>query len=160
MNVINSGLEFRQELKRMSRVDILERRRILDEWEVNDTKDTQYRTEIDKMSSEVGCGSVNEFLIRLGYLPDPSIKKPKTKIDSVKRQEIVNDLKLGTMPTKEISLKYGVTVDAVYNVKSKAGLTKRREKVVLVRTEETKDKTVIVPIPPTVVPPAQDEIAA
>jgi hypothetical protein len=156
----NRGPKTLQDLKRMNREVVLEQARLYDEWKEHDKRNTQDRAEIEKMSSERGCGSVNEYLIVLGYLPDPTVKRPRTKIDPVKREEIVKDLKLGTLSTNDISLKYGVTVDAVYNIKSEAGLAIRREKVILTTTVVTPTSTVVVPTPPTDVPPAQEGIAA
>ncbi len=148
------------DLRGMSRDSVLRLIQVLGDWKTDDDMDTQYRTQIEKMSSESGSPTVKDFLIRLGYVPDPTVKRPRTKIDPVKREEIVRDLKSGTLTTNEISQRYGVTVDAVYNIKSKVGLTKPREKVVMVKTEETKDKTVIVPTPPPVAPSDQGQIAA
>ena len=126
-----------------------------------------------QMVTEWGYSSPTDFLIEGGIIPNPNLKRPRTKISDETRLNIVNDLKSGKS-TKEISSKYGVTDDAVYNIKGKEHLTKSREKVILVKTEETKDTTVIVPTspptngpttgdqptPPPVAPQDQGQIAA
>ena len=122
------------DLNDMSREDVFRLLSVLGEWKTDDDKNSVYRTDIERMSKESGSPTVNDFLIRLGYIPNPTVKKPRVKITDEVRRNIVTDL-TNKVPTKEISTKYGVTEDAIYNIKGKSGLTK--------------PKTTKVPTPPT-----------
>ena len=90
------------------------------------------RSKFDNQVKDWGYNSITEFFIELKYIPDPTVKRPRTKITKETKEKIEVDLKLGTMSTKEISVKYGITEDSVYNIKGKKGLTKQRIKKVSV----------------------------
>lgn len=134
------------DLRGMSRNDVLRLLQVLGEWKTDDDKDTVYRTEIERMSSESGSQSVQDFIIRLGYFPNPSVKKTRTVIPKDVRPKIVEDLRLGTLTNQEVSKKYGVTVDVIYSIRKKNGLSTPRTKKVPTTT------TVTVPTPTTTNP--------
>lgn len=100
------------------------------------------RKTFQDLLNQWGYKSPTDFLIECEFIPNPSVKKPRVKITDEVRQNIVTDLKSG-VPTKEISSKYGVTEDAIYNIKGKSGLTKPR-------TKTTPSPSVTVPTPPKV----------
>jgi hypothetical protein len=137
------------DLNGMSREDVFRLLSVLGEWKTDDDKNTVYRTDIERMSKESGSPTVKDFLIRLGYIPNPSVKKTRTVITKEVRQNIVTDLKNG-VPTKDISSKYGVKDDSIYKIKGEEKLTKPKTKKVPTTT------TVTVPTPttdnPTTVP--------
>lgn len=126
----------------------------------------EYRTKFINLVKEWGFDSTQTFLIQGEFLPNPNVKRPRTKIDLDTRQKIVDDLKSGTLSTNEISSRYGVTVDAVYNIKSKVGLTKPREMkmeqtpTVTPPTPQTVGNPTTVPTPPTGVQPTPEQMAA
>ena len=94
------------------------------------TKIEDRRTTFLQLVTEWGYKTPTDFLIEGEIIPNPTVKKPRTKITDEVRQNIVTDLKSGTMTTKQISDKYGITTDSIYNIKGKAGLTKPRTKKV------------------------------
>jgi cytochrome oxidase assembly protein ShyY1 len=112
------------DLNGMSREDVFRLLSVLGEWKTDDDKNSVYRTDIERMSKESGSPTVNDFLIRLGYIPNPTVKKPRVKITT----------------------KYGVTEDAIYNIKGKSGLTKPK-------TKKVPTPTVTVPTPTVTVNP-------
>jgi transposase-like protein len=93
------------------------------------TKIEGHRTTFLQLVTEWGYKTPMDFLIEAEFIPNPSVKKPRVKITDEVRQKVVTDIKSG-VSTKEISLKYGVTEDSVYNIKGKSGLTKQRTKTV------------------------------
>ena len=107
-------------------------------------KKKDHRSTFLKLVTDSGYGSPTEYLIELGYIPNPSVKKSRVKITDEVRQNIVNDL-TNKVSTKDISSKYGVTEDSVYNIKGKNGLTKPKTKKV---------PTTTVPIPSESVSPS------
>jgi hypothetical protein len=133
------------DLNGMSREDVFRLFSVLGEWKTDDDKNSVYRTDIERMSKESGSPTVNDFLIRLGYIPNPSVKKPRVKITDEVRRNIVADL-TNKVPTKDISTKYGVTEDAIYNIKGKNGLTKPKTKKVPTPTVSLNPTTVPSPI--------------
>ena len=147
MNMTSIGLQNinKTDLRGMSRNEVLQLLQVLGEWKSDDDKDTTYRNEIERMSSESGSPTVNDFLIRLGYITNPSVKKPRVKISDEVRRNIVTDL-TNKVPTKDISTKYGVTEDSVYNIKGKSGLTKPKTKNVPTPTVTVNPTTVPSPI--------------
>ena len=72
--------------------------------------------------------SRRRLLQAAGIVPNSKVKQPRSMINSVKREQIVSDLMEGTLSTKEISVKHGITVDSVYNIKGKAKLTSPKKK--------------------------------
>ena len=128
------------DLNGMSREDVFRLLSVLGEWKTDDDKNSVYRTDIERMSKESGSPTVNDFLIRLGYIPNPTVKKPRVKITDEVRRNIITDL-TNKVPTKDISTKYGVTEDAIYNIKGKSGLTK--PKTTKVPTPTTENPTTV-----------------
>jgi hypothetical protein len=100
------------------------------------------RTKFQDLLNQWGYKSPTDFLIECEFIPNPSVKKPRVKITDEVRRNIITDL-TNKVPTKDISTKYGVTEDAIYNIKGKAGLTKPKTKKV---------PTPTVPVGPTTVP--------
>ena len=94
--------------------------------------------------TEWGYGSPTEFLIEMGYFPNPSVKKTRTVISKEVREKIITDLK-NKVPTKEISSTYGVTDDTVYNIKGEEGLTKPKTKKVPTTTTVTTPTVTVSP---------------
>ncbi|HEY4246204.1 MAG TPA: helix-turn-helix domain-containing protein [Lacunisphaera sp.] len=104
------------------------------------------RTTFLNQLNEWGYTSPTDFLIECEFIPNPLVKKSRVKITDDVRQNVVTDLKSG-VSTKEISIKYGITEDSVYNIKGKCGLTKPRTKTV-------QTPSVTVPIPTESVTPS------
>ena len=104
------------------------------------------RKTFQDLLSQWGYKSPTHFLIECEFIPNPSVNKPRVKITDEVRRNIVTDL-TNKVPTKDISTKYGVTEDAIYNIKGKSGLTKPKTKKVPTTT------TVTVPTPTVTVNP-------
>ena len=75
--------------------------------------------------AEKGYSTPEEFLTLSGFTKTEPVKRTRTTIDPVKRVSVIEAVKVGKT-TKEIVTEFGVTADAVYSIKSKAGLTTKR----------------------------------
>lgn len=95
-----------------------------------------------------GYSTPTDFLIECEFIPNPTVKRPRTVITDDLRQMIISDLKLGTMTSKEVSGKHHVPVSSVDNIKGDLGLTKQRKKM----DDPTPSSPPSVPsvVPPTV----------
>lgn len=102
------------------------------------------RKTFDDLLNQWGYKSPTDFLIECEFIPNPTVKKPRVKITDEVRRNIVTDL-TNKVPTKEISTKYGVTEDAIYNIKGKSGLTKPKTKKVPTPTVTVNPTTVPTP---------------
>lgn len=103
------------------------------------------RTKFQDLLNQWGYKSPTDFLIECEFITNPSVKKSRVKITKEVRKNIISDLRK-EVPTKEISTKYGVTEDAIYNIKGKSGLTKPK-------TKKVPTPTVTVPTPTVTVNP-------
>ena len=116
------------------------------------------RKTFQDLLSQWGYKSTTDFLIECEFIPNPTVKKPRVKITDEVRRKIVTDL-TNKVPTKEISTKYGVTEDAIYNIKGKSGLTKPKTKKVPTPTVTVNPTTVPTPTvsesPSNVIPMVQ-----
>ena len=99
------------------------------------------RTKFQDLLNQWGYKSPTDFLIECEFIPNPTVKKQRVKITDEVRRNIVADL-TNKVPTKDISSKYGVTEDAIYNIKGKAGLTKPKTKKVPTPTVTVNPTTV------------------
>lgn len=108
-----------------------------------------HKTHFLKMVEEWGYKTPTDFLTEVGITPKP--KKERKKISDEDRQKIISDLTEGKLSNKEVSKKYGITMDSVYNIRAKNGLTSPKKK-----TEETPTPIV----PPSDTPSEQTPMAA
>lgn len=102
------------------------------------------RKTFDDLLNQWGYKSPTDFLIECEFIPNPTVKKPRVKITDEVRRNIITDL-TNKVPTKDISTKYGVTEDAIYNIKGKSGLTKPKTKKVPTPTVTVNPTTVPTP---------------
>lgn len=147
MNKTNGSVGIREMLKGMSLSQKEEFFSTYDGEKDQVAKVKERRTTFLNIVKEWGYPSPTDFLIDGEFIPNPNLKRPRTVIDEVIRKNIIEDLKLG-VKTKEISSKYGVTPDAIYNIKGKASLTTPRKK----KDEPTPSSP---PSIPSVVPPTE-----
>ena len=85
------------------------------------------RTTFIQLVKDWGYTSPTDFLIEGEFIPNPTVKRPRTVITDDLHQNISNDLKVGTMTSREISEKHKVTESSVDTIKRKMGLTKPRK---------------------------------
>lgn len=138
-NVSNNNREL-DESKSLEMIESEMNRLIQEKSKVLQKRD--HRTTFLKNLTEWGYGSPTEFIIQMGFIPPPSVKKPRTVITEELRQKVVEDLKLGTMTSKEVSVKHGIPVSSVDNIKGHSGLTKPRTKTVKTPTESVSPSNV------------------
>lgn len=100
----------------------------------SDRKIQSKHVDFETFTKSQGSNSPKEYLIMLGYLPNPDLKRPRIIITDEIRKMIVKDL-IDKVPTHTISERYDVTEDSVYNIKGKNGLTKNRIKSPSVESE-------------------------
>ena len=136
-NIINSRESVESESLRNIEVQIKK----LEVEKNNLMKNRDVRLNFSKQVKDWGYESETFFLIQMGYLPDPKGKRRRTVIPDELRKNIIFDLQLRTMSSKEVSLKHGVPVSSVDNIKGDVGLTTPRKK-----------KDVTTPSSPTSVP--------
>ena len=97
-----------------------------------DVRISNIKSKFESLVSEWGWTSPKEFIADLGYLTPHSVAKTtvtsgRVRLTAERRAEIVETLKMGIKSTDEIASDFGVSVDLVYSVKSKAGLAAKRK---------------------------------
>lgn len=68
-----------------------------------------------------GYSSPTDFLIECEFISNPSVKRQRMGKET--RLKVVEDIKSKTLTNQQISEKHGVSVDSVYNIRSKEGLS-------------------------------------
>lgn len=73
-----------------------------------------------------GYTSPTDFLIEGEFIPNPTVKRPRTYIDPITREKVLERSREGKT-TKEISTELGVHRDTIYSIRSTNGLSQKRK---------------------------------